>query len=221
MMQVFMLNVAYDVGVKTTSLHLMLIAALLLAPEWRRLANLFVLNRPAGVSVHPPLCRGARANRIALAAQVLFGLWLTGLTVHLNVERWREQESGREESPLYGIWDVEQFTIDGQMRPPLLTDPQRWRRAIFEFPRPGAWFEKMDDSFAAYRGTVDTQRSALALTKLFDKRSGATFAFQRPVRNELILDGEMDGHRIHAQLRLFDRNRLPLVSHRRQWGNAR
>jgi hypothetical protein len=66
----------------------------------------------------------------------VFGVWLLGLNAHLGLIGWRTYGSGRTLPPLYGIWDVDEFLIDGQVRPPLLTDTGRWRRVIFE--RPGS-----------------------------------------------------------------------------------
>jgi hypothetical protein len=40
----------------------------------------------------------------------------------------------------------------------------------------------------------------------------AGFRFDRPARNQLTLDGEMDNHRVHMRLQLIDPNRFLLVS---------
>ena len=53
--QVFVLNMTYDIGVKQISFHLALLSLLLLAPDSRRLANFFFLDRPADRSTQPQL----------------------------------------------------------------------------------------------------------------------------------------------------------------------
>jgi hypothetical protein len=79
----------------------------------------------------------------------------------------------------------------------------------------------MDDSFTlygewtGYSAVVDVNRNTLVLTK--DKNWKAEFTFQRVAQDQLILDGAMDGHKIHARLRLFDHNKLPLIRHRLRW----
>jgi uncharacterized membrane protein YphA (DoxX/SURF4 family) len=82
MAQVFMLNMTYDVPVKLLSFHLILMSLFLLAPDLQRLANLFFLNRAAGPSTEPPLFATPRANRLALAAQVVVGIWLVGMNAY-------------------------------------------------------------------------------------------------------------------------------------------
>src|SRR5262245_30486873 len=66
MVQVFALNMTYDIGVKQVSFHLMLLSVFLMAADFRRRTNFFFLNRPAEPSEEPPLFKTPRANRIAL-----------------------------------------------------------------------------------------------------------------------------------------------------------
>src|SRR5215831_9255327 len=61
--QIFTLNMTYDVPVKLFSFHLILMGLVLLAPEMRRLLNVLVLNRPAGPSSMPPLARRRGVQR--------------------------------------------------------------------------------------------------------------------------------------------------------------
>jgi uncharacterized membrane protein YphA (DoxX/SURF4 family) len=76
MSNVFMLNMCYDVPVKLFSLHLLLMAVFLAAPDMRRLMDLFVLRRRVQLSVAEPLFQRRWLNRSFLAAQFLFGLFV-------------------------------------------------------------------------------------------------------------------------------------------------
>jgi uncharacterized membrane protein YphA (DoxX/SURF4 family) len=214
--EVFMLNMTYDVPVKLFSFHLIMLALFLLAPEFSRLARFFFLNRSAGPSTQPELFRGQRANRIALAAQIVFGIWLLASNAYGARDAWHTYGAGAPKSPLYGIWNVEQFSIDGQLRAPLLTDSDRWRRVIFDSPK-GMTFQRMDESLTYYVATIDAGARTLALTKYNDKKWKAAFTFQRPARDRLILDGDLDSHKVHMQLQLVDRNKFLLVSRGFNW----
>jgi hypothetical protein len=134
MIQVFMLNMTYDVPVKLFAFHLILLSCFLLAPDVPRLVRFLLLNRTTLPSTQVQLFRGVRANRIALAAQIILGLWLVGMNCQDCWSDWNTHGGGRPLPPLYGIWEVRQMSIDEQPRPPLLTDSTRWRRAIFDFP---------------------------------------------------------------------------------------
>jgi hypothetical protein len=216
MTQIFMLNMTYDVPVKLFSFHLLLLALFLLVPEFQRLADFFFRNRAAGPSTQPPLFHTRRANRMALAAQIIFGIWLLGMNAYSGWTSWHTYGGGRPKSPLYGIWNVDVLSIDGQVRSPLLIDYGRWRRAVFDFPNSMS-FQRMDDSFAGYGASINTQDKTIALTKNSDKNWKANFTFQRLAQDRLILDGNMDSHKIHMQLQLVDRGKFMLVNRGFHW----
>jgi len=216
MTQVFMLNMTYDVPVKLLSFHLILMSLFLLAPDLQRLANLFLLNRPAGPSTQPSLFATTRANRIALVAPVMIGVWLRGMNAYGSWTGWHLYGGGSPKSALYGIWNVDQLTIDGQSRSPLITDYGRWRRVIFDIPSRMA-FQRMDDSLARYGAAIKVNDQTLALTKDDDKNWKASFTFQRPTPDQLILDGDMDSHKLHMQLQLLDREKFLLVNRGFHW----
>jgi hypothetical protein len=216
MIQVFMLNMTYDVIAKRFAFHTLLLACFLLAPDVPRLIKFLLLRQTTSLSPEAELFRSVRANRIALAAQIIFGLWLIGLSCHYALGYWNTRGLGRPLSPLYGIWEVKQMSIDEQPRPPLLTDSARWRRAIFDFPDRMA-FQRIDDSFANYGAAINLQERTLALTKSNDKNWTANFTFQRPAGDQLILDGRMDNHQVHMELQLTDRNSFLLVSRGFHW----
>ncbi|MGB7135963.1 MAG: hypothetical protein WBD46_11785, partial [Acidobacteriaceae bacterium] len=110
MSYVFLLNMTYDVPVKLLSFHLILIALLLLAPQFRRLVNFFLLNRTASPAPQAPLFRSPRANRIASVLLTLFALWLIAVNAWGTRQEWKLYGPGKAKPALYGIWNVDQFT---------------------------------------------------------------------------------------------------------------
>ena len=216
MVQVFTLNMTYDVPVKLFAFHLILLAFFLLAPDIPRLVRFLLLNRATPSSTQTQLFHGVRANRIALAAQILLGLWLVGVYFNYAWSFWNTKGGGRPLPALYGIWEVRQMSIDGQPRPPLLTDSARWRRAIFDYPDKMS-FQRLDDSLVPHGADVKLPEKTLVLTKTDDKNWTASFTFQRPAGDRLILDGRMDNHQVHMELQLIDRNSFLLVSRGFHW----
>jgi uncharacterized membrane protein YphA (DoxX/SURF4 family) len=216
MIQVFMLNMTYDVPVKLLSFHLLLLALLLLAPEFHRLADFLFRNRTAAAPNQPALFQSPRANRIALGVQIVFGLWLLGANAYGSHTSWHTYGGGRIKSPLYGIWNVDELWIDGQIRSPLLTDYDRWRRAIFDFPD-SMIFQRMDDSFAYYGVSINMNDKTITLSKGRDKNWKGNFNFQQDTEDRLLLDGNMGGHKMHLQLQLVDRSKFMLVSRGFHW----
>jgi hypothetical protein len=216
MTQVFMLNMTYDVPVKLFSFHLLLMALFLLAPEFRRLTDFFLRNRTVAPSAQPQLFKTPRANRIAIAVQLVFGMWMIGTAVYGSWSDWYIYGGGRPKSPLYGIWIVDELSIDGQIRSPLLTDYDRWRRVIFDLPE-GMAFQRMDDSFVGCTASINVKDSTLVLKRSSDKNFNGNFNFERPAPDQLILDGEIASHKMHMQLHLFDRSKFLLVNRGFHW----
>ena len=216
MIQVFMLNMTYDFGLKQISFHYILLSAFLLAPDVPRLIDVFFRGRAAGPSIEPPLFRTPRTNRVALAAQIVFGMYLIGMFTQLSLSYWKGAGGGGSpRSPLYGIWNVDQLSVDGERREPQLNDyDRRWRRVIFDAANTMA-FQRTDDSFAHYGVSVDANTGVVVLVR--GQTWNARFTFERPAPDRLVLDGEMDSHRIHAQLKLVGLDTVRLPNSRFQW----
>ena len=215
LIEIFAINMTYDIPRKLLSFHLILIALFLLAPEASRLAAFF-LNRQASPSTQPQLFHSERANRIAVVFQIIAGVYLLGSYSYGNAAGWYAYGGRRPKSPFYGIWNVEELSIDGRVRAPLLTDHDRWRRVIFDSPA-SVNFQSMDDSFAAYGASISATDKMIALTKETDRNWKADFFYDQPDPNQLTLDGTMDNHRIQMQLRLIESNRFPLANRKFHW----
>lgn len=218
MIQVFMLNMTYDVPVKLFSFHLILFSLFLLAPDARRMIDFFFSDRAAAPSRQPALFRSVRANRLAVALQVAFGLYLIGMGIYSGIGAWKIFGGARPKSALYGIWTVDEMSVDGQSRPALFTDHDRWRRVIFDFSS-STTFQRPDDTFTGFGSAIAEKESTLTLTKPADKNWKASFHYDRPAPDQLVLNGSMDGHQVQMKLKLLDRNKFTLVNRGFHWIN--
>ena len=218
LIQVLVLNMTYDFGLKQISFHLIALSLFLLAPDFRRLINVLLLGRAAEASRQPALFGTLRSNRLAFAAQIAFGISLIAMFANLSLRFYvADGGAGASRSPLYGIWDVDRLSIDGEERLPLLNDyDRRWRRVIFDFTD-RMFFQRWDDSYAGYGVSIDEGRRTLALTKRRSNTWRSTFVYDRPQLDRLILEGDMDGHRIRAELQLLERDTFRLLNSGFRW----
>jgi len=213
--QIFTLNMTYDVPVKLFSFHLILMSLVLIAPEASRIARVLVFNRTAGPSEQPPLFRRRSLALLALALQLGYGGYLLLDEYSGARQAWWQRGGGAPKSPLYGIWNIETMTIDGHTRSPLVTDYGRWRRVFFQTPT-SITFQRMDDTFQGYGAKIDMAAKTIAVTA-GPNTPAATFKFRQPDPWRLILDGSLGGHTLHMESRLFDRNSFQLLSRGFNW----
>jgi hypothetical protein len=213
--QIFVLNMSYDVPVKLFSFHLILASLFLLAPDARRLLNVLLLNRHAEPSALPAIGRSTRARRLAFVLQAGIGVCAVAANLVSTRQLWDEYGGGAPKSSLYGIWNIERMSFDGQTRPPLLTDNERFRRVIFDRPTHCA-FQLMNDDFVHLAARIDMAASTLELTGAAGTSAGS-FTFEQPLPDSLILRGTMDGHTLHIEGRRFDHGNFRLLGRGFHW----
>ena len=223
MSNVVMLNFSYDVPVKVYSTHLLLMAVFLAAHDLQRLANVLVLNRPAEPEEVRSLFRKRWLARTAAAFAAVFILYTTGTTLYRlykEMEEYGSQAASR--SPLYGMWNVEEFVVDGQVRPPLVTDEKRWRRIFFNTPGRFA-IQLMSDSRERYNLVeLDEKKRTLVISKRRNDPNGkATLVYRRLQPDVLLIEGPFDGHEVRARLRRTEPPEFLLVTRGFHWINER
>jgi hypothetical protein len=151
-----------------------------------------------------------------MIAQVVFGVWLVGAAIQSSIEAWSEYGGGAPKSPLYGIWNVTDMSIDGVERSALVTDYDRWRRIVFDRPT-SMTFVRMDDTTMSIPAKLDPNARSISLTKPADQKWTASFSFDRPSPDRLTLNGEMDGKKIQMRLQLYPREKFLLVTRGFNW----
>jgi hypothetical protein len=213
---IFTLNMCYDVPVKLYSFHLLLMSLFLLAQDVGRLADLFIFNRGVEAVDMPPLFRRERLNRGALILQVLFGLYLLGSNLYAAQQQTKIYGAAAPKPPLYGIWMVDEFSVDGQARPPLLTDAARWQRVIFQFPK-SLTIQPMRGPNQTLTLDLNQEARTLSLGKRDDPGWKAVLSIKDSEAGQLTLEGEVDGHQTYARLSRFDESSFLLKSRGFNW----
>ena len=216
MLNVFMLNMSYDVPVKLFSFQLMLIGLYIASVDAPRILN-FALNRPAPAAEHTPLLNLQPGRRILLTLQVAF----IGYVVFSQVTGAREVRKqygpDREKSPLYGVYNVETFVQNGDTLAPLFTDPMRWKRVLFDYIGFSSVLN-MRDSLTRYATKFDTVEHTLTFSAFQDTVNLYLFRYQR-TDSTLHLAGALAGDSIRVDLHHYDLNRFGLLNRGFHWIN--
>lgn len=214
---VFMVNMTYDVPVKLFAFHLVLMSMFLIAPDARRLINWFVLNRPVVPDSAPRYGPSAGSHRGWIVAQLVFAAWALGLEVYGGAQGWKAYGAGAPKSPLYGIWDVDSMTVNGELRPPLTTDTLRYSHAVFQSASGLTVFQKMNQKFDYFRGTVDTVKHTITLQSGIDTTLKPVLTYERPSPTQLAFEGDLRGQHVRVAMTQHDLNKFMLVSRGFHW----
>jgi len=201
---IFLLNMTYDVPVKLFSFHLILMSLFLLAPNARRLLDLFILHQSTSLRAEPRVPRGMTGHRRLVVATAIYGVLMFGLNVQNGIRSWHRFGAGAPKSLLYGIWDVKDIAIDGVARPVLNGDTTLVKRVIFQ-QNTAAAVQMMNDAIRRFGASVDTTRKQLTLLPSgSDAITLSPLSYQRPDHEHLLIDGMIDGRMTHLALQFRD-----------------
>jgi len=220
MANVVALNFFYDVPVKLYSSHLLLMGAFLLVPELRRLANVLVLNRPTEpVVLRTPfqplwLERGSRAVKVLFAGWVIYSM---------TTPAWTGRAKFGEAAPrhaLYGVYEVESFTRNGQAVPLLAGDATAWRYMMVG-TRSRLAVRFMNDTAKRFRMEDDAEKKALILTATSypgEKSSEKfTLTWSQPDPEHLVVEGSFQNEALQVRLKKVDESKFLLVNRGFNW----
>ncbi|MEV0672345.1 DoxX family protein [Mycobacterium sp. NPDC050441] len=213
MVQVFLLNMTFDVPVKILSGHLLLMGLVLLAPQYRRLADFLVLQRRTEPAGQPELFTDARSNTIAARVQAVLGIWMVAGCVLTGWLSWSAYGGGRVKPELYGIWTVSRFDVDGRTTPPLTTDQYRWQRVVFDLPEV-VTYERMSGELVDAPVKVDGDRLTVSGS---DGSPLAMLTASRPSPQELQLTGKLSGRNVTIWLDQVDLDQFTLRNRGFHW----
>ena len=216
MANVVMLNFSYDVPVKLYSVHLWLMAAFVLLPDARRLADVFILNRPTEALVLAPTGR-APAARMRVAAKLAFIGFLVYSSIREGYTTWKTYGDGAPRDPLDGAYEVEQFTANHVELLPVMTNSHRWRKVgISTYGR--LVVRMMDDSMLRFQLERDSVSRLLTIwPDTGDVRYPLSYYWVDPAH--LVLRGTLRADSIQVHMRKIPLSDFPLMNRGFHWIN--
>jgi hypothetical protein len=197
--QIVALNYCYDVPVKLFSTHLLVMALWLIGPDFGRLVNVVLLHRASESRPIGGLVRWRWLDWILVVLRTLIvgGFVYLQITSAYSMSQYYAGEKQR--SPHYGVWTVEEFSVDGKDRPALVTEPNRWRRFIVDYPGTAA-VQLTDASRVRFRVQLNPAAKSMTLLRpdFSDWKAEMTYSWSD--NDHWILEGNYEGHEIKAKL---------------------
>lgn len=227
---VFALDMSYDVPVKLGALHYLLMALFLVAPEIRRLMNVFIFNRRAAPREAVPLSNRRWVNR---SAEVFLGLasifWLSKFTYGSLTRYAPENHPATAPRPaLYGVWQVEEFATAGNPSAPLFTaklasdlrigpGDDRWMELIVDSTNAGI---RLSNGVLAYVTLKsDMNKNTVLIGDDADEDWKCDFVYQQTGDRQLTLEGHINGNAATIKLHRVDSSKSILVTRGFHWIN--
>lgn len=213
---VFILNMTYDVPVKLFSFNLIIMAIFIALPDAQRLANVLVFNRRTEPAVVRPFFKRRLLNRSLLWLQVLLLIVFSGASL---IQAWQGTlfwDSVAVPPAVYGIWSVDEVTIDGQPRPLTMSDPNRWQRVILEHSnRLNVQF--LDAPQQRYSLVLDPTTQTMNLASRDNPNWKGALKYETPKPGLMTFKGELDGHQFEAQMHRRDPSTFRLLNRGFHW----
>lgn len=218
MSNVMAMNFFYDVPVKILSTHLVLLVLILIAIDFRRIYQVFVLNEATTPIEWMPYTKDKEFIQIKNSLKwgaVVLGL---GGFAFFSLSNLNKFGPNAPKPPLYGLYEVNAFTLNGIVQPPLLTDTTRWRRLLIE-NRNRARIYQMDDSQKNYRVETDTVNHWLKIKMPKDTVFIDSLKYNLLSSHQLQLNGTFRGDTVDILLNRQYRDSFPLIKRGFQWVN--
>lgn len=185
MLHVFMMNLSFDIPVKLFSLHLVLMALVIMLPFSSTLANVFLLNRSVDhIKYHAPFSDQV-VTFLGYVKYIGFVI-IMGLFVFSQLRRHNGFAKTDSRPALYGIWQASTVVTNNEEVPISFNKTDRWRYLIVEYER-SALIQDMGDRQQWTRMNYDSTGQSFTMQK---RGTGeGQFSYVMPSDDSLYIDG--------------------------------
>jgi len=209
------LNFFYDIPVKLFSSLLLLMAVLVAAPQAGKLFTLMFGNKSvAPYRIYDPLATAKYRKAKEIGKWVVIVLFV-GTSIYDNYASLYSRGPLAPKPPLYGLYEIEHFKLNGEERPPLLDDTERWRYVVFEFPESMQVFS-MNKERKWMSAKVDTLEQKVRFHNYNDTLNVHEFNYEK-TDSTLIMQGEFDGDTIYFNAKRLTKKDFPLYQRPFNW----
>ena len=221
MLNVFVLNLSYDVPVKLFSFHLTIISLVILMPDYKNLMNFFFKNAPTDPIPYRPYFKIKKKEVVRLIIKLL----LVGIVLFSGISsRIKQQKQYGKRVPehsLYGIYEVNLFVKNGDTLlsddpMPLMGYPQKWEKLLID--KKDSRIILMDNEQWAMKHELDTVSKTFYMTGYLNDSLQYKFNYKQK-GNWLYLDTERGKDTLEIKLLRKKREDFFLESRGFHWIN--
>ncbi|MEO7309736.1 MAG: hypothetical protein ABIX01_05020 [Chitinophagaceae bacterium] len=214
---IFAMNMCFDIPVKLFSAHLVFFATYIAAGDVSRLFTFFFTNKPA--STRENTFYFANSNR---RQQWTWLKWIVLLfilyTNYADTKKgYYEYGMGKPKQPLYGIYNAEYKIVNNDTIPLIYKDTTNWKQLILS-SKGYARVKLLNDSLRWYVFNVDTLKHSIGLYP--EEDTVAKYQMSYTVNKDLLtIAGRMKTDSVVMQFRRYDETKFLLNSRGFHWVN--
>jgi len=221
MLNVFLMNMSYDIPVKLFSFQLASLCLFLVGLDYKRLIGVFVLNRPAEPqnSLQPFKQNWANiTTQVVKCVAILAGL---GFTIVNNLETKAIYGDAAPKPPMYGIYEVDTFVLNNDTLAPNLNDTIRWRYLVLENTSANIFNMKTNryDDLKYYKAKTDTLKKEIVLSNYSDSTQVGKLTYQKIDKNHYVFNGIFNNDTLKLYTVRTDEKDFPLMNRGFHWVN--
>jgi hypothetical protein len=227
---VFLLDVSYDVLPTNLAFLLLSMSLFLLVPDARRFWDAFVLRRDVPALPVTLLFARRRLHNGVMLLTLLAGCYWAGTDLFEERRFSNEAAAKPLKAPYYGVWAVDAFSVNGVERPPLFTDPSRWKLLVFDwgafYPKPSLVIHFGPGTRRLFDVDFDAGKKSVSLLRPYQTSPTlGTLVVNEDDHDRLVLEGDFEGQRVRAVLHraapdpITHKWRFRIFRDRVFWGN--
>ena len=214
---VMSMNYFYDVPVKILSTALVVMCLFILAPYLKKILTFFLTGNAVSLNIiEAPTYRKKWLFYSLYTFKYGVILYSTALLVNELIKAQSLYGDLAKKPPLYGIYNVEEFTLNGIDQAPLTTDTVRWRELIIQ-RLDNARIKKMNDSVDQVSFKVDTFLHQIKFKQGNNVESSLNYRLSG--NQILLLKGTIASDSVSIRLKKVDLKKYKLIHRKFNWVN--
>jgi len=196
MVNILMLNLSYDVPVKLFSAHLLVVAAVIAAPQFKRMISFFILNKPTATENIRPVFTRPKARLFHGIGKAIVILLIVGQLVVTGFKR--EAEIAALFPERFDVYEIIDHKTNG-IAVPEESETLRWKK-LYVLPNGKCSLVYMDGAAIRWNFAADT---AARTMRLSSPDSGTVYHFQYAVASDNLynLKGKLNEDSIQVAMR--------------------
>jgi hypothetical protein len=214
---IFIMNMCFDIPVKLFSFHLLVFSIVIAAADYRRIGAFFFKGQPAQLHQHPWLFANWRKARYLRFCKGFLVIYLLYTMIADTRDGYYEYGMGAAKPPLYGIYNAQLKIVNNDTIPLLYNDTTHWKQVVVNFEG-YARIRLLNDSARRYVFEVDTVAQQVMYHPAADTTLKYRMAYQRQ-QDQLWLRGNIKGDSVQLLFRRYDENKYLMNNRGFHWVN--